>query len=73
VFQIKDGKGNPVYEGKKEREGRYYFSAHDSGTYSFCFGNKMSTVTTKTISMSLSIGKSEEENNPLEGGPKFFS
>jgi p24 family protein beta-1 len=49
-----------IYSGERENEGKYSFVAHASGAYSFCFSNQMSTLTPKTVSLTLNVG--EEDN-----------
>ena len=62
-FVVQGPDGLIVYSGDRETEGKYSFKSHASGTYSFCFGNKMSTMTSKTISAHLNVG--EDEPNTL--------
>jgi len=45
-----------IYTGARETDGRYSFTASSSGTYSFCFSNAMSTVTPKTVDLSVTVG-----------------
>eukprot|EP01115_Flamella_aegyptia_P005658 TRINITY_DN2368_c1_g1_i1.p1 TRINITY_DN2368_c1_g1~~TRINITY_DN2368_c1_g1_i1.p1 ORF type:complete len:213 (-),score=37.67 TRINITY_DN2368_c1_g1_i1:169-807(-) len=58
--------GRIVYEGKKEKVGKYFFLAHAKGYFKFCFSNRMSQVTAKTVSMNLSIGKNGEKKQAKE-------
>ena len=53
--------GDMLYSASREREGKYFFVTHIKGTYTFCFSNKMSAVTTKTVNMILSVGKERTE------------
>jgi p24 family protein beta-1 len=53
--------GSEVYAGRRESEGKYYFVAHTTGLYSFCFSNRMSTLTPKTVSFSIKVGKKTED------------
>lgn len=55
--------GEGLYAARKETEGKYYFVTHLKGEYTFCFSNKMSSVTEKTVSVQINVGKqrSEEE------------
>eukprot|EP01125_Pyxidicula_operculata_P003357 TRINITY_DN13_c0_g2_i1.p1 TRINITY_DN13_c0_g2~~TRINITY_DN13_c0_g2_i1.p1 ORF type:complete len:207 (+),score=47.04 TRINITY_DN13_c0_g2_i1:33-653(+) len=54
--------GRVIYAGARETDGRYSFTAHVSGSYSFCFSNKMSTVTPKQIELNVDLGSNSEEN-----------
>jgi len=62
-----------VYEGVRETEGKYTFNTYSPGLYSFCFSNRMSTLTPKTVSFIITIGEStnndvakREHLTPLE-------
>jgi len=55
--------GKLVYEIEKEREGSFQFIATQTGNYQLCFGNDMSTLTSKTVSFHLYVGHSLAEKN----------
>merc|ERR1712188_223081 len=42
-----------IYQGKREKEGKYFFK--------FCFSNRMSTLTPKTVVMDIKVGKQMEQ------------
>ncbi|EGC37250.1 hypothetical protein DICPUDRAFT_150161 [Dictyostelium purpureum] len=50
-----------VYQGHRETEGTKTLRSSFAGIYSFCFSNKMSSLTDKTVSFMLSVG----ENSPI--------
>uniref|UniRef100_A0A6B2LJV9 GOLD domain-containing protein n=1 Tax=Arcella intermedia TaxID=1963864 RepID=A0A6B2LJV9_9EUKA len=56
---VLDPQRKAIYTGTKEKDGRYSFSAESAGTYSFCFGNLMSTVTSKQVQLVITVGKPE--------------
>jgi len=64
--QLKAPDGRIVYNDEKKTEGKYSFVAHVEGEYSFCFSNKMSTLTPKTVAVSIMLG-----DEPIDSiGPK---
>lgn len=46
-----------IYEADRETEGSFAFSAELDGDYQICFSNRMSTLTPKTVSMFVIVGK----------------
>jgi hypothetical protein len=50
-----------VWAAEKEKEARVLFKATLPGTHKFCFSNKMSTVTAKTVAFNIQVG------DPAEG------
>ncbi|KAH1003284.1 hypothetical protein HUJ05_011212 [Dendroctonus ponderosae] len=53
-----------IYEEERLTSGKYSFAAHTVGTYSFCFSNKMSTMTPKVVMFDVAVG---EPPKPAEG------
>eukprot|EP00003_Mantamonas_plastica_P010290 TRINITY_DN1971_c0_g1_i2.p1 TRINITY_DN1971_c0_g1~~TRINITY_DN1971_c0_g1_i2.p1 ORF type:complete len:216 (-),score=51.16 TRINITY_DN1971_c0_g1_i2:243-857(-) len=51
-----------VYTGTRETEGQYTFVSHMKGIYSFCFSNKMSTLTPKTVSFNVRVGETSSHD-----------
>uniref|UniRef100_U5EN48 Putative cargo transport protein n=1 Tax=Corethrella appendiculata TaxID=1370023 RepID=U5EN48_9DIPT len=65
-----------IYFGERETSGKYTFSAHEAGIYSYCFSNKMSTMTPKVVMFSMEIGDSPKGtagavNEPEAGHTKL--
>lgn len=59
--------GRTIYQGERESSGKYTFAAHNSGAYTYCFSNKMSTMTPKVVMFSMSIGESQKPEAAQEG------
>lgn len=58
---------------KREREsnGKVTFAAARTGTYTYCFSNKMSTMTPKGVMFSMEIGEPQHATNQ-EGESEYF-
>jgi len=73
-IQLKAPNGRIVYNAEKQTEGKYSFVAHVDGEYSFCFSNRMSTLTPKAVSFMATLGDEPQQPkgprpadlNPLE-------
>ncbi|XP_075224168.1 transmembrane emp24 domain-containing protein 2-like [Lycorma delicatula] len=64
---------NVIHKGERETSGKYTFAAHANGVYTYCFSNKMSTMTPKVVMFNMEVGeapkadeKEEADNNKLE-------
>ena len=47
---------NVIHQEERSSSGKFTFSAHMDGVYSYCFGNKMSTMTPKAVLFNLEVG-----------------
>eukprot|EP00730_Choanoeca_flexa_P007703 TRINITY_DN12378_c0_g1_i13.p4 TRINITY_DN12378_c0_g1~~TRINITY_DN12378_c0_g1_i13.p4 ORF type:complete len:188 (+),score=13.08 TRINITY_DN12378_c0_g1_i13:4779-5342(+) len=56
---IKGPDGKEIYTGERESDGKYTFSAHMDGRYTYCFSNEMSSVTPKLVVFSMNVGGSD--------------
>ncbi len=61
----------PIYEGNRETSGKYTFNAHAPGVYTYCFSNKMSTMTPKVVMFNMEIGEPTKEKEPGAEGNLF--
>ena len=62
---IKGPEDNTLHTVERESSGKFNFNAKDKGVYSFCFSNKMSTVTPKIVMFT--IEKTENLSSNAEG------
>lgn len=54
-YEVKGPLGDVRVSGHKERQGDYVFAAQQTGEFSFCFSNIMSTFTEKLIDFDITI------------------
>jgi len=62
--------GKIVHEGERESNGRYTFPATQDGVYTYCFSNKMSTMTPKIVMFSMDVGAEAKHHVETADGDK---
>ncbi|MCL4134307.1 UNVERIFIED_CONTAM: hypothetical protein GTU68_025971, partial [Idotea baltica] len=72
-FKITGPDGNIIHQGERESNGRYTFPASMDGIYTYCFSNKMSTMTPKIVMFSVDVGDAQQPaaEGAAEGGKKL--
>lgn len=53
-----------IHTEDRASSGKYTFAAHTDGVYTYCFGNKMSTMTPKAVMFSLDVGDAPKPVDP---------
>lgn len=57
-----------IHHAERETSGMYAFSATIPGRYTYCFSNKMSTMTPKVVMFNLEVGESQAKKAEGEAG-----
>jgi hypothetical protein len=58
-----------IWSTEKEMEARVLFKSRVAGPHRFCFSNKMSTISKKTVTFSIEVGDSPEAEAKVELDP----
>ena len=58
-FNIVGPSGQSVESGQRVSNGKYAFKADQDGVYTYCFSNKMSTMTPKIVMFNTDVGEQQ--------------
>jgi len=62
--------GKVIYEGDRETSGKYTFASYAPGPYTYCFSNKMSTMTPKVVMFNMEIDAPAKEEHKDDSKPQ---
>ena len=60
--------GKTIHQEDRASSGKYTFAAHTDGVYTYCFGNKMSTMTPKAVMFSMDVGDAPKHETEHAAG-----
>nr|CAG4636500.1 EOG090X0D99 [Eubosmina coregoni]SVE70051.1 EOG090X0D99 [Eubosmina coregoni] len=68
-FNIVGPSGQSVESGQRVSNGKYAFKADQDGVYTYCFSNKMSTMTPKIVMFNTDVGEQQtlDQGHPDSG------
>ena len=67
-IKIYNPEGKTIHEGERESNGRYTFPASMDGVYTYCFSNKMSTMTPKIVMFTMEVGDDTKSEHHAGNG-----
>ncbi len=72
-FTIVGPNGQTIESGERVSNGKYAFKADMDGVYTYCFSNKMSTMTPKIVMFTIDVGEPTAELHPDAASRKIHS
>lgn len=71
-FNIVGPNGQTIESGERASNGKYAFKADMDGVYTYCFSNKMSTMTPKIVMFTIDVGEPTAELHQDAASKKDF-
>ncbi|KAK0117904.1 hypothetical protein ONS95_012220 [Cadophora gregata] len=67
-YEVRGPFHNVIMDGQKERQGDFVFTATETGEYSFCFNNQMSTFAEKFVDFEIAVENEQRASLPAKQG-----